>query len=327
MIRRSLLIPLVMLAVGCSGQVTSKVSFNRTEPLRVVVLPFVQVDAQGTIISSDGSLAIDQIPLLSSELMGTPAEFAQDIVERELAYTALDIVPPAVVSAELVHHGFAKEDLSLDLEKVYNASPRELCTHLLTCDAVLYGKVTRWDRSYLAIQSISRFGADIELRSMNDGRVLFQASIDESDSRGITKGPTGFSDLVIAPLKGLDSGLLRELALRSIKQALRPLRLDGMQPDQKSPAPAIIAAAHSNMVGDGVPLSIAAVGTPRMEASFAVEGVVQGIPMVEGRDGQYYGELFSRAPQSLLGRTVVVSLRDQSGRLTQRRIALPIGKG
>jgi hypothetical protein len=144
---------------GCAGSYKHTLSFNASEPFRIAVLPFAQVDEHGELIRADGSLLIDNVALVSSHLKQTPAQFVQTEVQSELSKASLDVVTPGIVEAAFVHNGFTvpgTKPVELDLKKVFAADPHEICTKLLSCDAVLYGKVLRWNRSYYCVATRSR---------------------------------------------------------------------------------------------------------------------------------------------------------------------------
>ena len=182
---------------ACSSQFTHTLEFNPDEPIRVAVVPFVQVDKHGAITDSDGSLLVDGIPLLSADVKDKPTELVRKIVQRELRESNLDILAPYLVNVELPHHGFAKPDGSFDLEKIYATAPSQICLHALDCDAVLYGKITEWDRSYYGVQSVNSLGISLELKDARTGKVLFQSDGMDSESRGLSKGPTGYTSFVL----------------------------------------------------------------------------------------------------------------------------------
>lgn len=315
----------IILFAGCAGKFKSTVSFNPTEPLRVAVLPFIRIDSKGNVIEKeDASLLIDEVSLVSEKLKKTPADYMHDLVQRELAKTGLDLIPPVIVNAELSHHGFSKPDLSLDLKKLYEATPKDICTHLLQCDAVLYGKVTSWDRAYLAIQSVAEVGIDLKLVSASDGKILFESDSKDTVSRGITKLPTGYSSLVIAPIEGLGNDLITNLARELVGKTLLPLTKYSQPSTIEKPPPAILAAAIDSQNGilqaGGEPLSVLALGSPGAKATFSISGVVSNVPMIEREGGRYFGEYYPLGTDYFSNEPISVSLSDEFGRVTTKRV-------
>jgi len=307
---------------GCAGSYKHTLSFNPSEPIRIAVLPFAQVDEKGDLIRADESLLIDNVALVSSHLKQTPAQFVQTEVQSELSKASLDVVTPGIVEAAFVHNGFTvpgTKPVELDLKKVFAADPHEICTKLLSCDAVLYGKVLRWDRSYYGVQSVSTVGLDIKIISAHSKKVLFTTSAEDSDSRGITKGPTGFSNLVLEPLKGLDNSIITALADDVVEKALQPLRRDAKPEFLEAAPPAIVAAAHTGeggRIAPGGKLTIIALGSPSLTGTFSIGTAVVDIPLVERSPGHYVGEYIPLPTDRFEDQRVSVSLRDEAGRAT-----------
>ncbi len=314
---------LLCLLSGCAGTYKNTLSFNPQEPLRVAVLPFVQVNKKGEIIQPDPKLLIDSVELLSSELKRTPAEYVRKLVEKELDRSGLDIIGPAELDGKLLHNGFGHGDLSFDLSKIYATSARELCAKILDCDAVLYGRVTEWDRSYFAIQSTSSVGLELQLVSAREDKALFTSSASDSDSRGLTKVPTGFSDLVLEPLKGLDNKILTDLAGTVVAKMLAPLAVENRPEFLSSPPPAVYASAHdkpSGILSGKESLKVLMFGTPDRSASFSIGNVIQNVPMAQKDQGHYIGEYFPLESDNFTDQPVTVYLTDEVGRSTQQKI-------
>lgn len=321
--RVALLISSVAIAwCGCAGKYDAKLNFNPSEPIRIAVLPFAQVDEKGNLIRVDESLLIDNVSLVSSKLKTTPAQFVQNLVQSELSQASLDVLPPALVDAELIHAGFGASGtnpVTMDIAKVFATNPTELCTKVLSCDAVLLGKVTSWDRSYYGVQAVATVGVDLQLISARTNKVLYQISAKDSDSRGLTKGPTGFSDIVIEPFKGLDNEILTDLARRIVTKAVAPLSRTSKPEFLTSAPPAIVAAAHDahrGVIPKSGRLLVVAFGSPGQTGNFDVGTVAQGVPLVERAPGHYVGEFVPLASDSFSNATVTVRLRDEFGRAT-----------
>ncbi len=316
--RKSLVFLLITFGLGaCASKYTNKVDFDPSQPLRVIVLPFAELDSHGTIINpKSNKLLIDRVSLISSDFLGTPTQFLRKIAQNELSKSSLDVFPSALVDSELSHHSFAHEDLSIDFDKLYKASPSEICSHLLSCDAVLYGRLRKWDRTYLAIQSISSVALDLKLVARKDNKVLFEASAEDADSRGITKGPTGFSNLVLEPIKGLDNEIISDLARNMVARMLAPLKVGYTEKPLAAPAPVILAAIHDGdgRLPKGGKLTVLAFGSAGLKASFSVGNIAREIPMHERDTMHYVGEYFPLAEDHFANQPIVVTLSDQSGR-------------
>lgn len=314
---------------GCFGTYTGgKVNFNPDQPLRVAVLPFVSIDDKGQIADEEGRLLIDNLSLVSSKQAETPPQIVRRQVLSELQESGLDLVSQPLIDIDLPHRGFARSDGSIDIKRVYATSAQELCTKFLNCDAVLYGKITRWDRSYYGIQSVNSVGINLRLIGAKDGKVLFESSADDSESRGLTKGPTGFSDLVIEPIKGLDSAIIVELSRNVVEKMLEPLRVDRRPKYLESGPPAIFASGHDGQngpVSDARPLHVLAAGSPNQIAAFSIGHSVTGdvaslVPMVEVNPGHYYGQYSPEEGERFSQAKVTVHFSDSFGRSTEQRI-------
>lgn len=326
LLRLSLNLLILAVAIGCSTRYSPELHFNPAEPIRIAVLPFTQVDSSGSATEEDPTLLIDTLPLLSSKITQSPAQFMQDLVQSELTQASLDVVPPSIVDALLHHSTYeisGSKPLRLNVARLMQADPKELCSTILSCDALLYGNVTRWDRSYYGVESVATVGLDLKLISAKNGKLLFQTSAQDSDSRGISKGPTGLSNLVIEPLQGLDNEIITDLARSMVSKAIAPLTGRSRPEFLSTPAPVIIAAAHSAPSGVLPPrgrLLIAVYGTAGLRGSFDIGTFVQGVPLAERSAGHYVGEFIPLESDSFSDAIVSITLRDQFGRATTHHV-------
>lgn len=320
------------LLAGCTASYKHTLEFNPHEPIRVAVLPFAEVNSKGEIVDNDANYLIDKVGIVSAQLDDTPSKLTRKFVRSELKKTAIDVIPPAFVDSKLVHNGYALPGSSvkegaidkfpLDLKRVFSASTKDLCANLLSCDALLYGRITKWDRSYYGIQSSSTVGLELKLVS-RDGTVLFEAKAEDSDSRGISKGPTGFSDLVIEPIKGLDNQIIIDLSRSVVSKMLSPLLMSTKPNRPDSPPPAIYAAGHDasdGIINHNEHLTVIMYGSPAGKASFSILKSIENVPMSEIGEGHYIGEFYPLANDSFQEREVEVYLRDKVGRTSSQKI-------
>ncbi len=324
------IIPLIlvtMTALGCAGSFKPTLNFNPSEPIRIAVLPFGQVDERGRFVEVDESLLLDNISLVSAKLKQTPAQFIQGLVQTELSKASLDVIPPALVDAELIHAGYGvagTNPVKMDLAKVFAADAGTLCSKILSCDAVLYGRITSWDRSYYGVQAVATVGIQLQLISARTKKVLYEIDARDSDSRGITKGPTGLSNIVLEPLKGLDNEIITDLARHVVDKSIDPLSNDSRPEFLTTNAPFILASAHDaasgTLAGNKI-LTVVAFGSPGTTASFSLGTTSQGIPMLERAPGHYIGEFVPLPSDSFKNQSVTVTLKDSFGRATSQRIA------
>jgi hypothetical protein len=320
---RTFLVGILLLGVGCSGKYTSHVTLAPNRSLRVAVLPFLHKDGEEIVTPAQSNLLIDQVSFVSSTLQQTPAQYVQQFVQGELTKTSLDVVSPAFVAAQLSHNGFADESGAVfDIEKLYKNDPVALC-NLLACDALLYGTLTKWDRSYYAIQSVSTVGINLRMVSPSDGVVLFEATAEDSASRGISKGPTGFSDLVIEPIKGLSNEIITQLAQDTVQTMLAPLRLENRPEYLNAAPPAIYGAAHDGSfptLDRAKPLLILMHGSPNDTAFFSIGDKILYQPMVEREKGHYVSRFYPLASDRFENEPLYVWLIDQFGKTSKQQV-------
>ncbi len=324
---RSVLIALLissLVLVGCAAKYESKVSFDLSDPLRVAVLPFMQVDDKGqVVIPNESDLLIDELSLLSTKLKMTPAKYVQSLVEKELSETNLNLVSPSFVASQLVHSGMGSHDLNgYKLMEVSQLSPLNLCERL-SCDALLYGKLLTWDRTYYGVQSQSDLALQLKLVSAKDGATLFEATSKDSDGRGIFKIPTGISDLVLEPIKGLSNDIILSLAVKVVEKSLAPLKVSERPEFLKSPPPSIYASAHDSTSGTlyhDQYLTVLAFGTPKTQAFFSIGREIANIPMSEKSPGHFIGEYFPLPTDHFNDLPITVSLSDKYGKTSRQEI-------
>jgi len=267
-----LLISICILA-SCSGTVEHKLNFNPEESIRVAVMPFARVNEEGKVITEDPSIIIDGVPLVSEELEDDPADIVRQMVVSELRKSSLDIVSTSLIDLELPHHGFKL----MNREQILEMSPDRICSHLLDCDAIITGKITKWKRSYYGLQSINSVGIELKMTSL-DKKTLYSVKAEDSDSRGLSKGPTGYSSLVVEPIKGLDSQIIEDLARKVVRDALKPLRTSSRSDFLTSEPPSIFATSHSSRSGKikrGEPLIVLMFASPKQNASFSIGKIIE----------------------------------------------------
>lgn len=308
---------------GCSAKIKSSLEFDPQEPLRVAVIPFVKVDSKGVFNDEESRIVVDNLSVVSKDQAQTPAQIVRKQVLQELKRTGLDLLSIPLIDIDLPHSGFAKGPTSIDLEKLYKTSASELCTKFLNCDAILYGRIFEWDRSYYGIQSVNSVGIDLQLISAKSGKTLFSSRASDSEGRGISQGPTGYTSLVIEPIKGLDSQIIIDLSRKLVSKMLEPLDVKRKPEFLESEPPSIFAASHDGVNGRiNNELVVVSMGTPAQIASFSVGKTIKDIPMFERSPGHYYGQYIPWAGENFSNADVVVNLKDKYGRVTSKKIAL-----
>lgn len=304
-----------------SGVYSHTLEFNPRESLRVAVLPFVRVDEEGEVLQAESGLAVDQVPLLSSELADTPEDYIRKLVQSDLNEGPLDPLSPYLVDTELPHHGFGLSDGRFDYRKIYETPASQLCVHFLDCDAVLLGRIFKWERAYYGVQSVNAVGIELTLLAADGDQVLFSSRGEDYDSRGLSKGPTGYTSAVLEPIKGLDSQIILDLSERVISKMLSPLKVPGGTNTPKTPPPAIYATSHDGAGGTLTrtkPLVLLMYASAGARASFSIGNAVRSIPMEEHSPGHYYGEYHPLPSDHFSQQEVSFFVEDGHGRVTSR---------
>jgi hypothetical protein len=321
---RALLILCALLSISCSAKTITRLNFNPAEPLRVAVLPFAAKDATGAYSALlEGDLLIDKVGIVSSELETSPLQIMRRAVIADLTRTGLEIVNTQLIDIELPHHGFAHADGSLNLDKLYRTSAVALCTQFTDCDAVLFGVVKDFSRSYYGIESVNSVSLELRLVSGRNESVLYEASGADSERRGLTQGPTGFSDLLIEPVKGLDSEIIQELARGVAKELTSPLVQKTQHNREQVPPPAIFASSFSTTVNKGAPSSLLVLmfGSSNQSAAFSIGSEALNIPMEERSPGHYVGEYIPLQGEKIPPGPVHLQLIDSLSRITSQTLA------
>jgi hypothetical protein len=305
-----------LIMTGCSPALfTSEVSphFVKGEPLRIAILPFLRVDEKGALVPEADNLLIDNVGFISTVLPRTPSQIIRDQTITAFQSSSYQIVPPAFIDIDLPHRGFAREDGSLDLEKLRKTDPVALCETFLNCDAILYGELSKWSRTYLGIESYGEIALKITLVSGRDRTILYQGTAKDSLSRGITKIPTGISDLFVEPIRGLNSEHMITLSRSMIERLLSPMLEETTSSPQ--PPPALFAVSHSGKetLSRQEPLIVVAFASEGGYASFSIGKSIRNIPMTERAPGQYYGEYVPLPTDAFTNAPVVVTLTNQQG--------------
>lgn len=255
--------------------------------LRVAALPFAVSAAEDDAVS--GSLA-PLAGLLALEGLGADAPQAMaagGVMQRALlallAGSPLNMEEQWVTRTELAHAGFSMSALQ-DRQRA-----REFA-ELLHVDALLYGEVYEWDRSYYGLQSTQSVGLRVWLIDGATGEELAFAERWRREGAGLSGGPTGYFSVATAPIQGLASSTLSFLAIQVAYDIAEDL-LGGAPPQSfdfanargTSPRLSVVAA---DPLGDpglaaGERLQVVAVGTAGSRVSFDLGGYRTRVPMLE----------------------------------------------
>ena len=132
-------------------------------------------------------------------------------VLRDLCYLALDQatsdarpVPLPLVDRIVREYGGSSTEPEL-FERLYEE---------LGADVFLTIYLERWGSDYYVLETRNNVRARIEIHSRDLGyeEPLLRALVNGNDGAGVSGGPTGFFDLAVAPLAGVDTGPILDLA-------------------------------------------------------------------------------------------------------------------
>lgn len=177
LIKSFTLIAFAVLLIGCGNAKQALISDNmignvqNPAMLKIAVLPF---ESNSLINSSE------------------EADYIRRQVFLNLKRGGYNLVEKFVVDGTL-----QENDLSFPF--INEISPQRL-GEILGADAIIYGKVTNWNRSYLAIHASITIGAKIKLVDSRNGEILCESKYKKTDFNGLFKVPTGISSAVISPI-------------------------------------------------------------------------------------------------------------------------------
>ena len=198
MLRTTLLSSLLLVLFACASpmkkvQVSNKFAANdRLPSLKVAILP------------------------LNGKMDG--AKFFREALHAALMDTGLNI------SEKFVVDGIIKKKEWNTPEKLFAIPPQKL-GEAFGADALLYGKVTRWNKYYAIIHSTLVVGLELKLVDARTGELLWRGQQVEREFEGLVKIPTGIISAMVNPLffigekSNLDA--LASKVARNITESLR----------------------------------------------------------------------------------------------------------
>jgi hypothetical protein len=265
-------VALLALVAACS---TSQVETRRAPELaslramgyRVAVLPFAVTAPDDDFLAS--SLApVGEVLDLEIGSRGLPerdsigALFRRQVIGW-LGSSSFEVVEPWSTDTALTHRG-------LDATALRDRGRAAEIATALGVDGVLYGEVTRWNRSYYVVEAGADVGLRLELIDGHGGQSLFFTERHESAGAGLSGGPTGFVSAASAPVAGLSSAHLRSLTRTACRLAALDLAGDvvGDEP-QPASAPRLswvsVALPHDGPLLAGDRIDLLALGTEGCE--------------------------------------------------------------
>jgi hypothetical protein len=276
------------LLAGCSGvavtrQIDPRLPALRATGYRIAVVPFQVSAPEDAFLTSSLGPVGEVLALEGGANLPDRARLGQVMradVLAWLAQTPFEVIDTWGSDTRLAHAGFDGDDMR-------QPSRAKEIAALLQVDGVLFGDVTRWNRSYYLLQSTADVGLRLELRDAG-GDVLFTTSRVESVGSGITGGPTGFVSAATEPLAGLRGSNLRELMRSAARNAALDLGGNGSEPagaadGAAAMAPRLtlvsLARARDGALRPGDRVDVIAVGTPACDVRFDLGRLRVGVPM------------------------------------------------
>jgi len=197
-----------LLFMGCANTkealISSNIEGDVTNPkrLRIAILPF-------------------EVPQEVSQKKG---DYLRRQIFINLKRGGYNLVEKFVVDGVL-----ARQDWDVSyLPKV----PPQSLGEALGADAVIFGNLTTWEESYLAIHSSITIGCKIKLVDTRSGEVLWKSNYQKTDFDGILKLPTGLSSVVLAPILFLAK---KENQFRLADEVTREMTSFLVQPAKNQP--------------------------------------------------------------------------------------------
>jgi hypothetical protein len=250
----------------------------RATGLRIAVMPF-SVSAPEDAFLTGSLAAVGQVFALEGDA-GLPERSALGAILRGdvvawLRQGSFDVVEPWVSDTQLAHGGLGAG--------MRDPSQAPAIARLLQVDAVLFGDVTRWNRSYYVLESVAQVGLRLELRE-SSGTELFEGERTEQVGSGLTGGPTGFVSAATEPLTGLRSSQLRDLMRSTARNSALDLNGGELGPEAGPLAPRLSFVAvqrqHDGPFLPGERIDVIAVGTPDCDVRFDLGRLRTGVPML-----------------------------------------------
>lgn len=90
-------------------------------------------------------------------------------------------------------------------------------------DVVLRGTVTNWGKSYLVVESWVKAELHLELVDARSGEVIWSEKRKDIRQAGLTKVPTGYKAIVMAPIMGLKTSHLERVATHLTREMVHDL--------------------------------------------------------------------------------------------------------
>ena len=281
---RTTLLATCLAFTACTGvdvrhEAAPELATLRAAGYRIAIMPFrnsapmdgfltASLAPVGELIALEGASDLPMQERLPELLRGDVISWLQQ--------SEFDVMDPWHASTLLSHAGVTADR---------QADPKNAVelARVLQVDGVVFGEVTRWNRSYYVLQSVVEVGLHVQLVDGGSGKRLFDGDRVETIGSGLTGGPTGYVSAATEPLAGLRGSHLRYLTRSVTRHAVMDLNggMLGNQPGPGSPRLAVVARAkeHEGPFRAGERVDVIAVGTPDCDVRFDVGRMRVEVPM------------------------------------------------
>ena len=167
------------------------------------------------------------------------AEFFREALHATLMDTGLNISEKFVVDGIIKKNGWNTP------EQLFAIPPQKL-GEALGADALLYGKVTKWNKYYAIIHSTLVVGLELKLVDARTGELLWTGEQLDNKFEGLIKIPTGIISAIVSPLIFVgEKSHLNSLASKVAKEITESLRKPyEIKEEDKMDQTITIASAH-----------------------------------------------------------------------------------
>ena len=246
----------------------------------------------------------------------TDKEEAFEIV-RKTFYNQLSFKAYHDIELHKIDTALGTRDL-LSQQKYLNMSPSEL-GKVLNADALIYGKITAFDRLMLGVYSEVTISASLKMVDCKSGKLLWQASHSAKHRAGapplsifgiipnVIYAALNIRDLeFLRVADDLSRDLVETIPTPAVSEVLKPPQIKLVSHD---------SGKRPRKAGDTI--HVALIGDPGNIATFDIVGFKQGIPMHEDPKGTYNG-LYKALPGINIQEALVIGhLTDAKGNTSE----------
>ncbi|MEO0478469.1 MAG: hypothetical protein AAF196_03220 [Planctomycetota bacterium] len=316
---------LLSLGSGCANRASTEV-LHRSENAHIGV---ADVALLPVIVEDDGPTFFYYLALPLIWVARTiQLDFTTDNLEpeegadvlRDLCYLALeqatsnaDPVPLPLVDRIVQEKGITGGDIEL-----FDALYDELGANYFV---TIY--LERWGSDYYVLETRNNVRARVEIhsRELGYGEPLLTAIVTGNDGEGVSGGPTGFFDLAIAPLAGVDTGPVLDLAAQ-VALGIGKL-IGGLEESVELTDPPEVQDVESRLEPLGEDLhrfTLSATSDLQAQLSYRIEGLTGYVSM------EPIGEPTEDGKQAFSGSLVAENLGDSIGCRLRLRASTPVSR-